>query len=127
MEPPAAKGETVIVIRPSRFRLRYIRPCMTDRQKRMAEVILNTGKMDPCSMCDILSSHFTSVGCSPELGIARVQEGEKIIMVFDSGKVVIRQARDEEDILMTAERLADIFLRGKAAGISEGHRNGDSV
>ncbi|MBI2674815.1 MAG: hypothetical protein HYX24_00015 [Candidatus Aenigmarchaeota archaeon] len=108
MQAQGGKGETLIVIRHG-FRLNYIKPCMTDRQKRMAEVILNNGRMDPYRMCDTLSKAFDNVRCSPEIGVARIKIGDMNIMVFDSGRIVIRQAADDAGIIQIAEKIAALL------------------
>jgi ArsR family metal-binding transcriptional regulator len=93
-------------VRPARTRVEetaFIQPCITDSGMVMAEIYLaprevDYGYLDP-GFCEFLYtySNFKSVKCSQSLGIARIEYEGKEILISQTGKVVVRQAKTEED------------------------------
>jgi len=93
-------------VRPVKTRVKksaVFEPCITDSEMVMAEIYLapqkvDYGFLDP-GFCDVLPLYFTSVKCSKKLGIARIEHEEKEILLSQSGKLIVRQAKTEEDAL----------------------------
>lgn len=87
-------------------------PCVTDSQMIMAEVYLASrevdyGLWDPV-FCDYLPWFFNQVKCSKILGITRIEHDEKEILVSQTGKVIIRHAQNEKDVLQICELILKI-------------------
>lgn len=85
-------------------------PCITDSDMVMAEIYLapqkvDYGFLDP-GFCDVLPLYFASVKCSKKLGIARVEHEGKEILLSYSGKLIVRQAKTEEDALKACNVLS---------------------
>lgn len=57
-----------------------------------------------------LKKAFPHAKSHPDLGVANLVFEGKHIMVFSSGEIAIRTAKDEEDILKTAEAIAHALL-----------------
>ncbi|MBU7018080.1 MAG: hypothetical protein HXS44_11275 [Theionarchaea archaeon] len=93
-------------VRPARTRVEenaLIQPCITDSEMVMAEIYLaprevDYGYLDP-GFCEFLYVYpdFESVKCSQSLGIARIEHEGKEILISQTGKVIVRQAKTEED------------------------------
>ncbi len=93
-------------VRPARTRVEetaFIQPCITDAEMVMAEIYLaprevDYGYLDP-GFCEFLDAYprFESVKCSQSLGIARIEYEGKEILISQTGKVIVRQAKTEED------------------------------
>ena len=93
-------------VRPARTRVEgtaLIQPCITDSEMVMAEIYLaprevDYGYLDPgfCEFLDVYP-YFESVKCSQSLGIARIEYEGKEILISQTGKVIVRQAKTEED------------------------------
>ena len=93
-------------VRPVRTRVEetaLIQPCITDSEMVMAEIYLaprevDYGYLDP-GFCEFLEiyPYFESVRCSQSLGIARIEYEGKEILISQTGKVIVRQAKTEED------------------------------
>ncbi|MBU7037074.1 MAG: hypothetical protein HXS52_04025 [Theionarchaea archaeon] len=89
-----------------------IEPCTTQSGMVMAELYLahrevEYGYLDPV-VCDILPVWTEAVRCSRQLGIARIEFGQKEILLSITGKTIIRRAENEEDISRTGELLSRI-------------------
>ena len=83
------------------YRLLFIKPCMSDRTKKMAEARL--------AQLPVLSGDISLPGyCSSysaELQLLRLTKGKKSLLVFHTGAVSIRNAEDERDVIETMDRL----------------------
>ncbi len=85
-------------------------PCITDSEMVMAEFYLaprevEYGYLDP-GFCEILPLYFESVKSSRNLGIARIEHEGKEILISQTGKVVVRQAQNEEDAVKICNMLS---------------------
>jgi ArsR family metal-binding transcriptional regulator len=113
-----AKGTVLI----SEEGITYIHPCISEAGKLAAEsrltagpegeVDLKYGFLDPFMLCYVLDMYrdfFDDVKCSPRLGTAKMEYDGKIILVFQNGKIKIRQARDREDVLNTLRLTARVM------------------
>ncbi|MEM3693666.1 MAG: (Fe-S)-binding protein [Candidatus Bathyarchaeia archaeon] len=104
-------------ILPKETCLTFIRPCISEMGKVMAETRLASstnpilGSYDPIMLCLALelSEPFEDFRCSPSLGVARLGVGERTIMVFKDGRVNIRGAKDEEEVLETLSLVSRIL------------------
>ena len=100
-----ARGEVIF----PKEGIAYIRPCVTEVGKVMAEANLSFRKIskygffDPYVMCEILNycQIFESIRCSPSLGFAKISYQGKTILLFQNGKINVRKAKDQEDALDT--------------------------
>ncbi|MBU1135205.1 MAG: hypothetical protein KKG13_01660 [Nanoarchaeota archaeon] len=103
-------GESLLV-KTKDYELNFIKPCITERKKVLAEVKLRRG-FKPEVLCDIMSKSKLAkhTKCSEDLGIARIEWEGKTILVFASGEINIRRADDKEDALKTANFIKDILL-----------------
>gem|GEM_PF-1503089 len=98
-------------------RINYIHPCISETGKVMAEAKLAgstnpiLGFYDSIMLCWALerSGAFEDFKCSSSLGVARLEIGEKTIMVFKDGRVNIRGARDEKEVLETMSLISRIL------------------
>jgi hypothetical protein len=90
----------------------YIRPCVTEAGKVSAETHLvpgvedkesSYGFLDSSKLCWLLnlSEVFSSIKCSQNLGIAKMEFAGKTIVVSKAGRINIRTAESEEDALKT--------------------------
>jgi hypothetical protein len=89
----------------------YIYTCSSESGRVVAETRLTSGLegamnlkygfLDPIVMCWILneSGIFKDVKCSSKLGVARVNINDKIIMIFQDGRINVRNARDKHDAI----------------------------
>ncbi len=113
-----AKGTVLI----SEEGITYIHPCISEAGKLAAEsrltagpegeVDLKYGFLDPFMLCYVLDMYrdfFDDVKCSPRLGTAKLEYDGKIILVFQNGKIKIRQAKDREDVLNTLRLTARVM------------------
>jgi ArsR family metal-binding transcriptional regulator len=99
----------------------YIHPCISESGKVAAdvkvtrgpegEIRLEYGFYDPLLMCYFLQNAgiFKRVRCSPKLGVARVDWEGKTIMIFDSGRISIRRAKDREDVLRSLKFVSRVL------------------
>ena len=104
-------------VRPARTRVQLtalIQPCITDSGMVMAEIYLaprevDYGYIDP-GFCEFLThSNFESVKCSQSLGIARIEYEGKEILISQTGKLVVRQAKTEEDAFACCDLMRRII------------------
>lgn len=104
------EGESLL-IKSKDFELNFIKPCITERKKVLAEVKLRRG-FRPEVLCEIMSKSKLAkyTKCSEDLGIARIEWKGKTILVFASGEINIRRAEDKKDALETANFIKDILL-----------------
>ncbi len=92
--------------------LAVFNPCITDADLVMAEVYLaphevDYGYLDPV-FCDMLPLYFERVKCSNVLGIGRIEYEEKEVLISQTGKVVVRHAKDERDALEVCSLLSRV-------------------
>jgi len=104
-----AKGTIVI----DETGITYIHPCISEAGRVTAESKLSSGPegavdlkfgfFDPMMICWALNAAglFTDVRCSPNLGLARVNVGEKTVMIFKDGRINVRRAVDKKDAVDT--------------------------
>jgi len=104
-----AKGTIVI----DETGVTYIHPCVSEAGRVAAESKLSSGPegtvdlkfgfFDPMMICWALNAAglFTDVRCSPNLGVARVNIGDKTVMVSKDGRINVRRARDKKDAVET--------------------------
>ncbi len=113
-------GEEIEVKTPE-YRINFIRPCLTDRKKKMADAKLLGMGIDPKDMVELLMNcrQFDNVSYSEKLGVARIEWQGKTIMVFNTGEITIRSAESIEDVKNTVERICSILSRLKPAGKAE--------
>lgn len=86
-----------------------IHPCHA-KGKKMGEFQIEPendlfGVFDFKALCTLVSgcSEFSDAKFSGKLGVASFGYGEKIVFVFSSGLIRIKQAKDKEDIIKSAE------------------------
>ena len=102
-------GETLI-LKSQLFEVMFIKPCETDKGKKMAEIQLKIPKpWDLDELCASLRDNFLDVKCSQELGTAKAAYAGKTLIFNLEGKVTVQKAENEEDVAKTAVYLADIF------------------
>ncbi|MBS7627475.1 hypothetical protein KEJ36_01405, partial [Candidatus Bathyarchaeota archaeon] len=97
--------------------LTFIRPCISEMGKVMAEMRLTRvtnpilGSYDSIMLCRALElfEPLEDFRCSPSLGVARLGIGEKTIMAFKNGKINVRGARDEEEVFETLALVSRIL------------------
>jgi TATA-box binding protein (TBP) (component of TFIID and TFIIIB) len=102
------KGEVVTIIKPG-YKINFIKPCVTERGKKMAEAFLNVKKLNMDMLFETAKKAFSSVKYSKELGLIRITFNKKAVLIFDSGKVVIRRAENERDVIETVEKIAGLI------------------
>ena len=104
------KGETILH-KTKDYSINTIRPCATDTAKVTAEVKLSLPK--PMTM-DELKSHlkkqFKNMQFAPNIRAVRIDWEGKVIILFDSGEMYVREAKNERDILETVQ-LVDRIIR----------------
>ena len=103
------KGETLTISKVREgYRLTYIKPCVTDKSRKMAEVMLGLGSpVDPEFMFSRLKAIYPDLGCSKELGLARIKNDGMTLMVFSNGRIIVREAKSEADILRHVTEIAN--------------------
>lgn len=92
--------------------LAVFNPCTSDDARVMAEVYLaakevSYGYLDP-EFCKVLPVYFESVKCSPLLGIGRIETDTKEVLVSQTGKIVVRHAQNESDVLHISEIISHL-------------------
>ncbi len=98
-------GETVFH-KTKKYSIHTIRPCRRDASKIMAEAKLRLKK--PISMSELkahLRKKFKKVQYAPNIRAARIDWEGKIIILFDSGEMYVREAKNERDILETVQMI----------------------
>ena len=100
-------GETLTIVRRAGYTINHIRPCTMEKGKKMAKVRLANPPKDIFSRLE--KEGFDELKSFPELGLAKIKMKGKHIIVFQNGEITIRAADDREDILRTAEILANIL------------------
>ncbi|MGD2249127.1 MAG: (Fe-S)-binding protein [Candidatus Methanofastidiosia archaeon] len=104
---------TDITLLPTKVKhLAVFNPCTTDDALVMAEVYLadkevDYGYLDP-EFCEVLPVYFDNVKCSPLLGIGRIETDTKEILVSQTGKIVVRHAQNESDVLQTCDVISHL-------------------
>lgn len=95
---------------PKKTGMTLVTPCIVDAKKFQAEVYLKTMEsryeiIDPFLLCSFLENYekFEEIKCSPKLGVARINFGQKEILASLNGRLVIRLAKDKDDALETAD------------------------
>ena len=98
-------------------RIIYVKPCADQKGTVMADVYLakkigsgqnlKYGFYDPYVMCYILenSQVFENVKCSPQLGVAKIEDDGKVILVNQKGKLTVRKAKSKEDLEATVKKV----------------------
>ncbi len=82
------------------YTLLFVKPCMSDKTKKMAEVRLaRPGGLEERLPAVRLDGYKASY--SAELKVLRLTRGKKSLLVFNNGTVSIRNADDEQDVLET--------------------------
>lgn len=115
------EGENVKMIRPGKgYEINYMKPCITDRKKILAEASLHVGKLGAGELCRLLEAGFENVKCSPKLRAARFNLGGKTVMVFGAKgekkgwiSMNVRLARDGKDVVKTVEKVAEVLRAHK--------------
>lgn len=102
------KGEVVTIIK-SAYRINFIKPCVTARGKKMAEAVLNVKRLDMEKSYRKLKEKYTGVKYSKDLGLIKITFDKKTLLLFDSGKISIRRAEDEKDVVETVEKIAGLI------------------
>jgi len=99
---------------PAQDELFVVQPCLSNSKKIMVDsrigVETKYGVMDTFEMCRLTRNCalFTKQKCSEKLGIATFEFENKEIVVYDNGKISIKQADSREDALaaiMAVEKL----------------------
>lgn len=99
------KGETV-VLKSSDYTLTYLKPCVTERGKKLARVRMKVTP-DLKSLKENLEGEAEEIGLSPDLGLLKFTFQGKKILMFRTGKVVIRKAEDRKDVMETVSWLVE--------------------
>jgi hypothetical protein len=105
---------TDITLLPTKVKhLAVFNPCTSDDARVMAEVYLATkeveyGYVDP-EFCEVLPVYFDSVKCSPLLGIGRIETDSKEVLVSQTGKIVVRHAQNESDVLQICDLISHLI------------------
>jgi len=104
------EGESFLV-KSADYDINFIKPCVSDRKKFLAEVKLKR-KFAPKTLCEILEKSRLAkyTKCSEDLGIARISLGQKNIIIFASGEISIRKANDKKDAIDTANFIKSVLL-----------------
>ncbi|MFQ6051229.1 MAG: (Fe-S)-binding protein [Candidatus Hydrothermarchaeota archaeon] len=98
----------------------YIHPCVTEGKVMVdgrltsgpeGQVDLKYGFLDPMMLCYVLRIYeiFKDVKCSPELGIAQIKYDGKSILIFQNGKIKIREALDKDDVMKTLRLVSRVI------------------
>ncbi len=99
----------------------YIHPCVSEAGKVMVDGRLTSGPegladlkygfLDPMMLCYALRIYdvFKDVKCSPDLGIAQIRYDGKNILIFQNGKIKIREALDKDDVMKTLRLVARVI------------------
>jgi|GEM_PF-5957180 ArsR family metal-binding transcriptional regulator len=95
------------------YKISYIRPCFTDKSKKMAEARFSESVADSKEMCELLmnSRQFDNVTYSEKLGIARIEWMGKTITIFNTGEITVRSAESIEDVKSTIDKIYGILSR----------------
>ena len=97
------KGESVYH-KTKDYCIHAIRPCRTDNKKIMGEAKLNlTEPLTIHEMRILLGRKFKKVQYAPHIRAARIDWKGKVIILFDSGEIYVREADNERDILETVQ------------------------
>lgn len=103
------EGETLI-LKSKSYDVQFIRPCETDKGKKMADIQLKIPKpWDMEELFSTLKDNFLSVKYSEKLGTAKAEYAGKVLIFNLEGKVTVQKAENEEDVAKTAAYLAEIF------------------
>lgn len=97
------KGETFTISKPE-YRVIFIKPCVSDRGKKTAEAFIKL-KIDIDRFYKSIKNIFNDVKYSKELGLIKINSGRETIFIFDSGKVIVRKAKSERDVIEIIETL----------------------
>lgn len=106
----AAEGESVVITNKD-FILHYVKPCVTDKGKKMAKLKLRSPPKDILERLE-KSGIFDEMKSFPELGTARAAMDGKQVLIFSSGEISIRQAKDRHDVAETVRRIVEA-VKGK--------------
>ncbi|MFH1978442.1 MAG: hypothetical protein ABIJ92_03890 [Candidatus Aenigmatarchaeota archaeon] len=83
---------------------------MTEKNKIMATVRIGKPIDTDTVLKDMeKESKFSDVKYSPSLGLIKFKHGEKTVLLFSSGKIVIRKAVNEKDAVETVKVLSEIM------------------
>lgn len=100
---------------PPREELLIIRPCQHDARKVMTESRIGDeakyGIIDPFEMCKLAKkcALFNNQKCSEKLGIATFQYGNTEVVLYDNGKINIKQADNKEEAIKAIATADKIF------------------
>jgi ArsR family metal-binding transcriptional regulator len=105
--------DAVCQVKPVRTRVEenaVFQPCITDATMVMAEFYLATkeveyGYVDP-GFCEYVLLYFDEAKCSQSLGIGRIEWEGKELLISQTGKILIRQAVDNEDAVEACQLLS---------------------
>jgi len=116
MEDNERVGEQITWENPN-YRINFVKPCLTDKKKKMADAKLIDFQMNAKDMCELLinSRQFDNVNFSENLGVARIEWMGKTITLFNTGEITIRSAENLEDVKNTVEKICSILSRLKPA------------
>jgi len=99
-----------IILKTRGYKIDIIKPCTTDRKKKMAEgVIEKLPNIKDVSEVLVNSKQFDKVVFSPKLGVIKVRLGRKNIVIFDTGRVIIRYAENIDDVKNIIEKIYKII------------------
>ncbi len=108
------KGETVSIIRPkAKFKINYIKPC-TEKDKKIANAHISVEKpIDIAKLGEIFSKlsegGFRNVKVLKNLGLVSFDFEEKSITLFEGGKILIKKAKNEKDVMRTVETISNLM------------------
>jgi ArsR family metal-binding transcriptional regulator len=108
------KGETISLIRPeARFKVNYIKPCAEEGKKIANAQILLENPIDVEKLFEVFSKYsnmgFKNIKAVKKLNLVNFDFNDKSITFFSKGKVVVRKAKNEKDVIKTIETISNIL------------------
>jgi len=86
----------------------HSKPCVTEKGKVMATARLDK-RIDIEEAYELLKKEFKEVKSSLKLGIIKINLPDKTVIVFNSGKISIRRAENENDAIQIVQKIAKVL------------------
>ena len=106
-------GETLTFSTSEGYKIKLIKSCISKKKAITVEAELKHPINLKKAHEKLKFAGMGEVNFSDSLGVIKINQFGKIIMIFSHGEISVRKARDKEDAIKTIEKIIDLITPGK--------------